>query len=152
MTNTLTLRSLDIPSIHKFGIGFDTMLDELMRINNQQNQTNYPPYNVLKHDEDHFSIELAVAGFRDGDITITVEKNILTIKGERPYASEDDAETAATYLHQGIGYRNFARTFTLAEHVEVVGAKSENGIISVDLERKVPEEQKPKLIAINYNK
>jgi len=154
MTNQhLTLRSLDIPSIHKFAVGFDNVLDELMRINAQQaNGTNYPPYNVLKHDEDHFSIELAVAGFRDGDITITVEKNILTIKGERPYASEDDAETAATYLHQGIGYRNFARTFTLAEHVEVVGAKSENGIISVDLERKVPEEQKPKLIAINYNK
>jgi molecular chaperone IbpA len=152
MTNQLTLRALDIPSIHKFAVGFDNVLDELMRINAQQsNGTNYPPYNVLKHDEDHFSIELAVAGFKDGDITITVEKNILTIKGERPYINEDAAEST-TYLHQGIGYRNFARTFTLAEHVEVVGAKSENGILTIDLERKVPEEQRPKMIAINYSK
>jgi molecular chaperone IbpA len=152
MTNQqLTLRSLDIPSIHKFAVGFDNVLDELMRINAQQaNGTNYPPYNVLKHDEDHFSIELAVAGFRDGDITITVEKNILTIKSERTYSSEDDEPV--TYLHQGIGYRNFSRTFTLAEHVEVVGASSENGILTIALERKVPDEQKPKLIAINYSK
>ena len=152
MTNQqLTLRSLDIPSIHKFAVGFDNVLDELMRINAQQaNGTNYPPYNVLKHDEDHFSIELAVAGFRDGDITITVEKNILTIKSERTHSSEDDEPV--TYLHQGIGYRNFSRTFTLAEHVEVVGASSENGILTIALERKVPDEQKPKLIAINYSK
>jgi molecular chaperone IbpA len=83
MTNTLTLRSFDVPSIHKFGIGFDSMFDELLRVSNQQSTQNYPPYNVVKHSEDKFVIELAVAGFREGDITVTVEKNILTIEGDR---------------------------------------------------------------------
>jgi len=152
MTRELTLRSLDIPSIHKFAVGFDNVFDELMRVTAQQqaNGTNYPPYNVVKYDDDHFAIELAVAGFNDGDISITIEKNLLTIKGERQYISEDS--TIVTYLHQGIGYRNFSRTFTLAEHVEVTGAKSENGILTIDLERQVPEEQKPKTIAISRNK
>ena len=151
MTNQLTLRSLDIPSIHKFAVGFDNVFDELLRINTQQaNGPNYPPYNVVKHDDDHFYIELAVAGFNIGDISITVEKNLLTISGERQYVSED--ASAVTYLHQGIGYRNFSRTFTLAEHVEVTGATSENGILKINLERKVPEEQKPKTIQISYNK
>ena len=154
MTKTLTLRSLDIPSIHKFAVGFDNVFDELLRINaqnaQQANGSNYPPYNVVKHDDDHFAIELAVAGFNIGDISITVEKNLLTIRGEREYISEDASEI--TYLHQGIGYRNFSRTFTLAEHVEVIGATSENGILKINLERKVPDEQKPKTIAISYNK
>ena len=89
MTRELTLRSLDIPSIHKFGIGFDSILDELMRVNAQQTNTNYPPYNIVKHSEDAFAIELAVAGFREGDINITLEKNVLTIKGEQTLSLDE---------------------------------------------------------------
>jgi len=156
MTNSqLTLRSLDIPSIHKFAVGFDNVFDELLRINaqnaQQANGSNYPPYNVVKHDDDHFAIELAVAGFNDGDISITVEKNLLTIKGEQTQ-SLDELEKEVEYLHRGISARNFSRTFTLAEHVEVTGAASENGILKIDLERKVPEEQKPRKISITFNK
>ena len=153
MTNAhLNLRSLDIPSIHKFAVGFDNVFDELLRINAQQaNGSNYPPYNVVKHDDDHFAIELAVAGFNIGDISITVEKNLLTIKGEQTQ-SLDELEKEVEYLHRGISARSFARTFTLAEHVEVTGATSENGILKIDLERKVPDEQKPKIIAISSNK
>jgi molecular chaperone IbpA len=153
MTNQLTLRSLDIPSIHKFAVGFDNVFDELMRVTAQQqaNGTNYPPYNVVKYDDDHFAIQLAVAGFTDGDINITVEKNILTIKGEQAQ-SLDESEQTVEYLHRGISARNFLRSFTLAEYVEVTGAKSENGILTIELERQVPEEQKPKTIAISYNK
>lgn len=151
MTRELTLRSLDIPTIHKFGIGFDNMIDELMRVNAQQANTNYPPYNIVKYSEDTFSIELAVAGFREGDITLTVEKNVLTIKGEQTQ-DLDDLVKEVEYLHRGISARNFTRTFTLADHVEVLGAKAENGILKIDLERKIPEEQKPKTIAISYNK
>ena len=153
MTNQLTLRSLDIPSIHKFAVGFDNVFDELMRVTAQQqaNGTNYPPYNVVKYDDDHFAIQLAVAGFTNGDINITVEKNILTIKGEQSQ-SLDEPEQTVEYLHRGISARNFLRSFTLAEYVEVTGAKSENGILTIDLERQVPEEQKPKTIAITYNK
>ena len=151
MTSKLTLRSLDIPSIHKFGIGFDSILDELMRVNAQQANTNYPPYNIVKHSEDAFAIELAVAGFREGDINITLEKNILTIKGQQT-ESLDELEKEVEYVHRGISARNFDRTFTLADYVEVLGAKAENGILTIELERQVPEEQKPKTVAITYNK
>lgn len=147
-SNTLTLRSLDIPSIHKFGIGFDTIFDELQRVTSLNRDSNYPPYNVIKHTEDNFTIELAVAGFKDGDVTIEVEKNQLTIEGEQ----KTDIDNPVEYLHRGISARNFVRTFTLADHVEVTGAEVANGILSVNLERKIPEEQKPKKIAINYNK
>jgi molecular chaperone IbpA len=151
MTRELTLRTLDIPSIHKFGIGFDNILDELMRVNAQQANTNYPPYNIVKHDEDRFAIEVAVAGFREGDINITVEKNVLTVKGEQ-VQDLGELEKEVEYLHRGISARNFIRTFTLADHVEVVGAAIENGILRIELERQVPEEQKPKTIAITYKK
>ena len=151
MTRELTLRSLDIPSIHKFGIGFDSILDELMRVNAQQTNTNYPPYNIVKHSEDAFAIELAVAGFREGDINITLEKNVLTIKGEQT-VSLDELEKDVENVHRGISARNFDRVFTLADYVEVIGAKAENGILTIELERQVPEEQKPKTVAITYTK
>ena len=148
-SKTLTLRSTDIPHIHKFAIGFDSVFDELFRLDSKQSD-NYPPYNIIKYDEDNFAIELAVAGFHDGDIELVVEKNILTISGERPYITE--SETAPIYLHQGIGYRKFVRSFTLAEHAQVKSANSENGIITIKLERNIPEEQKPKTIAITHHK
>ena len=147
MTN-LNLRSLDIPSIHKFAVGFDHVLDELLRQTSAQTGTNYPPYNIVKYSDDKFAIELAVAGFKDDDIDITVEKNQLTIKGEKIVSSEEGIE----YLHRGISARNFLRTWTLAEHVEVRSAEIKNGILIVQLERKVPEEQRPKKIAITFNK
>jgi molecular chaperone IbpA len=150
MTNQLTLRSLDIPSIHKFTVGFDNIFDELQRVTSQ-NRDNYPPYNVIKHTDDQFSIELAVAGFHDGDITVEVESNQLTIKGEQTQ-NLDDLLKEIEYLHRGISARNFVRTFTLADHVEVTNALVANGILTVSLERKIPEEKKPKKIAISFNK
>jgi len=146
MTN-LNLRTLDIPSIHKFAVGFDNVFDELLRHTNAQTSTNYPPYNIVKYSDDKFAIELAVAGFQDGDIDITVEKNQLTVRGEKIVASDESVE----YLHRGISARNFLRTWTLADHVEVQGAQIKNGILVVQLERKVPEEQRPKKIAITYS-
>jgi molecular chaperone IbpA len=148
MTN-LTLRSLDIPSIHKFGIGFDTMFDELMRSTAQQSNNNYPPYNIVKHSDDHFSIELAVAGFKEGDIDVQVEKNQLTVQGSKSI-SIDTPNTE--YLHRGISARNFVRNWTLADYVEITGATVADGILTINLERKVPEEEKPKKIAITYTK
>lgn len=147
MTNTLTIRSLDIPSIHKFGIGFEDLFDELIRAN-QQATTNYPPYNIVKHGEDRFSIEVAVAGFKEGDIFITLEKNQLNVRGEKAVNLDEPCE----YLHRGISSRNFNRTWTLADHVEVKGADVSDGILTVKLERIIPEEQKPKRIEINFNK
>lgn len=152
MTRELTLRTLDIPSIHKFGIGFDNILDELMRVNAQQVNTNYPPYNIVKRSEDAFAIELAVAGFREGDISIILEKNVLTIEGSQEIKVYEGDQLEPEYLHRGISARSFVRPFTLADHVKVIGAKAENGILTIELERQVPEEQKPKTVAISYNK
>lgn len=147
MTNTLTLRSFDIPSIHKFAVGFDNVFDEILRLSNQQSG-NYPPYNVVKHSDNKFVIELAVAGFREGDITVTVDKNVLTVGGEQVLELSENVE----YLHRGISARSFSRSFTLADHVEVTNATVENGILAISLERKVPEELQPKKIAITFNK
>jgi molecular chaperone IbpA len=152
MTRELTLRTLDIPSIHKFGIGFDNILDELMRVNAQQVNTNYPPYNIVKRSEDAFAIEIAVAGFREGDVNITLEKNVLTITGAQTVTDLEELEEEVEYLHRGISARNFTRTFTLADHVKVLSAAAENGILKIELERQVPEEQKPKTVAITYKK
>lgn len=149
MTRELNLRSLDIPSIHKFAVGFDNVFDELMRITSQQTNTNYPPYNVIKYTDDQFAIELAVAGFTEGEIDVQVENNQLTIKGEQ---IADDAHQGVEFLHRGISARDFVRSFTLADHVEVIEAHVANGILTVSLERKIPEEKKPKKIAISFNK
>lgn len=145
MTKTLSLRSLDIPSITKFGIGFDNMFDELARMNAQQS-LNYPPYNIVKNTEDSFDIQVAVAGFSEGEITVNLDNRVLTIKGER------SADLVAEYLHKGISTRDFVREFTLAEHVEVIHASQKDGILTINLERIVPVEKRPKAIAINYTK
>ena len=99
MTNskTLTLRSFDVPQLHKFGIGFDNMFDELMRVTSQQTNSNYPPHNVIKTGEDTVLIEVAVAGFAEGEIDIQLIKNQLSISGERK--RDEDAEFE--YLHGG---------------------------------------------------
>ena len=147
MTKTLSLRSLDIPSIHKFGIGFDNMFDELLRINTQQS-LNYPPYNIVKQTEDQFYIEVATAGFTEGEIDVQLNNRLLTIKGQ-VLRNED---VSLEYLHRGISSRDFVREFTLAEHVEVRNALVKDGILTIYLERIVPEEKKPKAIAITYTK
>ena len=146
MSRTLTLRSLDIPSIHKFGIGFDNMMEELMRMTEAQ-QTNYPPYNILKIDENEFVIQVAVAGFGEDEIRITVERNILTIIGEKL-----TAEPPVEYIYKGISDRVFKKEFTLAEHVEVREAAVTNGILGISLRRLIPETHAPKTIDIKFNK
>lgn len=144
MSRTLTLRSLDIPSIHKFGVGFDNLFDELLRQSEHQ-QTNYPPYNVVKVTDNKFYIELAVAGFGEGDVKIEVLNRTLIVSGSK-LAIDQPVE----YLHKGISDRSFVREFTLAEHVEVQGASMKNGILTVNLERIVPLSAAPKTVDIKY--
>jgi molecular chaperone IbpA len=145
MTN-LTLRSLDIPTLHKHAIGFDSMFDRLLSATANPT-TNYPPYNIVKDTEDKYRVEIAVAGFKQGEIDVTVEKNTLTVIGDKISTQE---ETQTEYLHKGISARGFSRVFTIGEHVEVKDAKVEDGVLTVYLEREIPEEKKPKKIAINY--
>jgi molecular chaperone IbpA len=143
MTN-LQFRSLNVPDIHKFALGFDNMITELMRTSN--NATNYPPYNVVKHGTDKFTVELAVAGFKDDEVVVTVENGHLIAKGEK------SSDVEVEYLHRGISSRSFLRSWALADHVEVTSAVLADGILAISLERIVPEEQKPKRIQITYNK
>ena len=148
MTKTLTLRSLDIPSIHKFGIGFDSMFDELQRIHSQQSSNNYPPYNVVQITEDEYMISLAVAGFGFDNLSVIKEKNFLIIEGKE--YQTDSEQVVPNYLHKGISNRDFRREFKLADHVEIENAHLELGILNIHLKREIPEEQKPKSIAITY--
>ena len=102
----------------------------------------YPPYNVVKVDDDHLVMEFAVAGFKKDEISVTTEKNVLTIKSTKDDADEKD------YLHKGIAARKFTRSFTLPEYFEVESASVDNGILYIDLIRNIPEEKKPKTIKI----
>lgn len=145
---TLTLRSFDIPAIHKFGIGFDNMFDELMRVSAQQSGTNYPPYNIVQINEDEYMISVAVAGFGHDNLTVTKDKKFLIIEGK--HSAETVETDEVNYLHKGISNRDFRREFQLADHVEISNAHLELGILSIHLTREVPEEAKPKSIAITY--
>ena len=148
MTKTLTLRSFDIPALTKFGIGFDNMFDELMRVSAQQSTSNYPPYNIVQINEDEYMISLAVAGFGLDNLSVTKDKKFLIIEGKE-YQS-DSEKIVPNYLHKGISNRDFRREFQLADHVEISNAHLELGILSVYLKREVPEDAKPKTIAITY--
>jgi len=147
MTKTLSLRSVDIPSIYKFAIGFDNMFDELMR-SSAHHTTNFPPYNVIRTGDDTFMIELAVAGFNEGDITVSLDNRQLTVTGSK----QGEQVLNYEYVHRGISSRDFKQSFTLAEHVEVLNATVKNGILAIYLERKIPLEKKPKTIDIRYDK
>mgnify|MGYP002507768555 CR=1 FL=1 len=148
MTKTLTLRSFDIPALTKFGIGFDNMFDELMRVSAQQSSTNYPPYDIVQINEDEYMISLAVAGFGLDNLSVTKDKKFLIIEGKEYQA--DSEQVVPNYLHKGISNRDFRREFKLADHVEIENAHLELGILNIHLKREIPEEQKPKSIAITY--
>jgi molecular chaperone IbpA len=146
MTKTLHLRSFDIPAFNKFGIGFENLFDDLQRVTQIQSSSNYPPHNVIKTGDNTVTIEVAVAGFAEGEIDIALDKRLLTITGAKKTEKDDSVE----YLHRGISARDFKQTFPLAEHVEVKGAAIKDGILTVLLEREIPESAKPKSIAITY--
>jgi len=150
MTKTLTLRTFDIPAIHKFGIGFDNLFDDLMRVNAQQSNNNYPPYDIVQINDDEYMISLAVAGFGHDNLNITKDKKILVIEGKHSRDAVDNEDSTTKYLHKGISERSFRREFHLADHVEISNAHLELGILNVHLKREVPEEAKPKTIAITY--
>ena len=105
--------------------------------------SSFPPHNILKLDESHYVVELAVAGFSKSEIEITVENGNLTIKGEKK-----EKDTEVTYLHRGIGTRSFTKTLTVADTIEVKGAEFKDGILRIGLENIVPEHKKPRKIEI----
>lgn len=143
---TTYITTFDLPTLTRHAVGFDRMFNELNRTFANSKNDNYPPHNIVQLTDTEYQIEVAVAGFAESEIDLELKDNLLTVKGEQ--AKKEDI----TYLHKGIGTRNFIRTFPLGEHVEVRGATVKNGILTVDLEVVVPEEKQSKKIAITFAK
>lgn len=150
MTNLSTLRNalqaFDYNHMTPYAVGFDRTFDRLFDyVTHQAESTGYPPYNIQKTEDYKFEIEMALAGFDKKDIEIEVAEGVLTVK------SLKDKDTGATddyTLYKGISQRNFTRKFTLADDIVVKGAELKNGMLTINLERIVPEEKKPQLIAV----
>jgi len=140
MNNQLT----KLDALSRALIGFDTMFDQMERRYANSVNNNYPPHNIIKTGDNQYEIQLAVTGFSKAEISVTVENNVLIIKGES--MTTDYAPEA--YLHRGLATRDFVKEFPLAEHIEVVGAQTENGMLTVKLVRNIPESAKPKVIDI----
>ena len=138
------LSTYDLSPLYRNSIGLDRLMSHMVQRLDTGSSQNYPPYNIVKDGDDKYKIELACAGFGEGDVTITVENGQLKVEGNKEGVDERE------FIHQGIGYRRFVRVFDLADYVEVMGAVFENGILTVELERIVPEQLKPKTIAIEY--
>lgn len=138
--------SLDLTPFYRNSIGVDRLFDRL--IDQMDHGTNYPPYNIIKTGDNSFEVQIAVAGFGEGEIDITVNDGNLVVTGNKDPEIETNDKA---YFYKGISTRRFVRNFSLADYVEVVNAVSRNGILSITLERKIPEELKPKTIAITYS-
>ncbi|WP_159588435.1 Hsp20 family protein [Chelativorans xinjiangense] len=144
------MRHVDFSPLYRSTVGFDrlfTMLDSLGQLDGGQ-QT-YPPYNIERTGEDAYRISMAVAGFSESDISVEAHRNVLTIKGEKRDEQKDEG---AELLYRGIASRTFERRFQLADHVEVQGATLKDGLLHIDLVRNIPEEMKPRKIAITSSK
>jgi molecular chaperone IbpA len=140
------ITSFDLTPFYRNTVGIDRLFD---RITAQIDAAagNYPPYDIVRLAEDLYEIRVAAAGFSQGEIDVEFHEGRLTIRGAH---KDDNDDTQVQYLHHGISARTFVRHFTLADYVEVKGAIMKDGILTVQLERVVPESQKPKSIAITY--
>ncbi|MDN7128292.1 Hsp20 family protein [Pseudidiomarina terrestris] len=139
------MATIDLSPLYRSSIGFDRMarlLDSAMRAEGN-GAGGYPPYNIEVIGENRYAITVAVAGFSDNELSIEVENGILKIQGRKEEQGEEPQ-----YLHKGIGFRTFERKFNLADHVEVKGAKMENGLLTIGLEKIIPEAMKPRKIEI----
>ena len=141
------MTTFDLSPLWRSSVGFDEfdrLFDSVFSTNNKG--SSYPPYNIVKHDKNIYQITMAIAGFDQEQINISQEGNLLTVKGDMESDKEND-ETE--FLYRGIANRNFERKFELADTVKVVKADLKNGLLSIDLEREIPEHQKPRKREIN---
>ncbi len=139
------MRQYDLSPLYRSTIGFDRLFSLLDQVGGQEASTSYPPYNIERTGENDYRLTLAVAGFSEADLSIESRENTLTIKGAKEPHKEGEA---AEMLYQGIAARAFERRFQLADHVQVTGARLENGLLHVDLVREIPEAQRPRQIPI----
>jgi molecular chaperone IbpA len=133
----------DTNALNRALLGFDTLFNDFEGRFANQIKDNYPPYNILKHTEDSYEIEVAVTGFAPEEVTVEIDQNQLVIKGQR-LREVDEPQ----YLHRGLATRDFTRSWTLAEHMEVGEGKIKNGVLTIALTRIVPEALKPRQLKI----
>jgi molecular chaperone IbpA len=135
----------DTNALNRALLGFDTMFNVFENRFGNQLKDNYPPYNIVKHNEDTYEIEIAVTGFAKDEVTVEIDQSQLIVKGVR----SEDIDATSEFLHRGLAFRNFTRSWTLAEHMEVENGSVKNGILTIYLTRIIPESLKPRKIKIN---
>lgn len=141
------MRTYDLSPLYRATVGFDRLASLLDGVSRADEQAfSYPPYNIEKVAEDKYRISMAVAGFGEGDLDITVKEGSLYVTGKK---SKVEGEPNGNFLYRGIAQRAFERRFDLADHIKVVGASLENGLLHIDLAREIPETLKPRSIKID---
>jgi molecular chaperone IbpA len=139
----------DFSPLFRSTVGFDRMLDALRAAARVEHLDNYPPYDIERTGEDEYRVTLAVAGFRQDELTVTAQQNMLVVTGERRDRAGNGNEAGQRQLlHRGIANRAFERRFDLADHVKVVGASLSDGLLTIALKREVPEAMRPRRIEI----
>ena len=138
------MSTFDLTPLYRTAIGFDRLADMLSNAS-RVDSGGYPPYNIESLGEDRYRITMAVAGFAENELDLVSERNTLTVSGNKQDAERSEG---GEMLYRGIATRSFERRFQLADHVEVVGAKLENGLLHIDLRRELPEQMKPRRIEI----
>jgi len=140
MTQLRTIDAAHLANLSRALVGFDRYFNGHFSNTNG----NYPPHNIVKYDESHYGIEIAVAGFSKEEITVEVDQDQLTVRGEHNVPADPEYQ----YLHRGLAARDFEQTYTLAEYMEVRGAEVKDGMLKIEIERIVPEALKPRQIEI----
>ena len=141
------MNRFDFTPYRRTMVGFDRLFDLLENQNRMGSGDNYPPFNIERRGDDAYRITLAVAGFKPADIDITAQQNLLVVQGKK-----GEETSAGQYLHVGIAQRGFERRFELADYVRVDDANLEDGMLTIDLVREVPDAMKPKKIAVGTQK
>ena len=142
------MRHIDFAPLYRSTVGFDRLFDLIDSVTGlEQAAAGYPPYNIERLGENEYRITMAVAGFSQDELRVDVKEQALSVTGAK---KPDDKQRH--YLHRGIAARNFERRFQLADHVKVVGAKLANGLLTIELQREIPEEKKPRAIPVEASK
>ena len=142
------ITAMDLTPFYRNSLGMDRIFERIIQQIDATSTQNYPPYNILKTGDETVEVQVAIDGFSAGEIDVKIQEDTLIITGEK-YAT-DSNETHYEYIHHGISSRKFIRTFPMSAHVEVLGAVVRDGILTISLERIIPESKKPKSIAITY--
>ncbi|OHU88444.1 MULTISPECIES: Hsp20 family protein [Pseudoalteromonas] len=144
------MQTVDLSPLYRSFIGFDHLASLMDAAARNEKQPSFPPYNIEALGKDKYQITMAVAGFAEHELSLQSEGNALLVKGEKQQQKQQDDDRR--FIHQGIAQRNFERKFQLGDHVKVLSAELENGLLVIDLEREVPEALKPRKIEIGTSK